>query len=253
MGILEDYQAQDQWRDWQAMIRQLPIKKNQTVLDLGCGPGLMSKRLASRCERVIGLDQDDGFLEAARHLCPSNCEFINADLTGFDASGLAPADGLWSSFTAAYFPTFAPVLERWAECLVPGGWLALVEIDDLFTGHHPLPEDIQTAFRDFMDNARTQGHYDFCMGHRLRDFCEAVGLTVMSEHSWKDRELAFDGKASTEILNAWTNRFERMGGMQAYLGPKRFHQVKDAFLEAISSAGHYSTSSVKMVLAKRPE
>jgi SAM-dependent methyltransferase len=251
MGVLEEYLVQDKWRDTETMIGHLPIESGQTVLDLGCGPGLVSARLASRCERVIGIDLDAAFLEAARHHCPPNCEFVEADLVGLNVADLSPVDGVWSRFAAAYFPTFTPVLERWAACVRPGGWLALIEIDDLLTGHHPLPVNTENAFVEFMDHARSNDHMDFCMGRHLSEICLAVGLNVVSEHSWKDRELAFDGAASPEIQAAWRQRFERMPMMRTYFGDERFNQITEAFLKTISSPEHYSTATVVMVLARR--
>ena len=251
MGLLEQYLLQDKWRDTETMIAHLPIESGQTVLDLGCGPGLVSARLASRCERVIGIDLDSEFIEAARHHCPSNCEFIKTDLEDLKINDLHPVDGVWSRFAAAYFPNFAPVLNRWAAYVRPGGWLALIEIDDLLTGHHPLPVDTENALVDFMDHARSNGHMEFCMGRHLNEICRTVGLEVVSEHSWKDRELAFDGAASPEIQNAWRQRFGRMPMMRAYFGEKRFDQITEAFLNTITSPEHYSTATVVMVLARR--
>ena len=250
MGVLEQYLLQDKWRDTEAMLGHLPIEKGQTVLDLGCGPGLVSARLASHCERVIGIDLNSEFLEAARRQCPSNCQFLEADLEDLNVSDLTPVDGLWSRFTAAYFPNFAPVLEQWAACVRPAGWLALIEIDDLFTGHHPLPVDTQNAFEEFMDHARSNGHMDFCMGRRLSEVCRIVGLEVVSEHSWKDPELAFDGVASPEIVNAWRQRFNRMPMMRAFFGADKFDHITESFLNTISSPEHYSTASVVMVTAR---
>ena len=102
---------------------------------------------------------------------------MNVDLVDLNAADFSSVDGVWSSFVAAYFPNFVPVLERWALCVRPGGWLAIVEIDDLFTGHHPLPAETENAFREFMDHACSNDRYDFCMGRRLSEICRAAGLT----------------------------------------------------------------------------
>ncbi len=235
------------------MLKQLPIESGQTVLDLGCGPGLVSARLATRCASVIGIDREADFLEAARRHCPAKCGFVEADLAELDSLELRPANGMWSSFTAAYFPAFEPVLASWAACVKPGGWLAIVEIDDLLAGHHPLPVEIQRAFKEFTEHMRLNGLYDFRMGRRLGKMCRALGLTVVSETALEDRELAFDGEASPEILAAWKRRFERMSSMRAYFGARRFNEISQEFLETISSPAHYSTASVVMVLAMRPE
>jgi len=252
MNFLAEYEAQDQWRDWDAMLKRLPIARGQTVLDLGCGPGSVSTRLAVRAANVVGVDRNAEFISAARQRCPTNCTFKEVDLSTLDAQDLPRADGLWSSFAAAYFPDFSPVLKRWISCLSPGGWVALVEIDDLWRGHHPLPADVRAALEDFEERSRAQGGYDSRMGRRLAAVCRNIGLTAISESRWNDAELTFNGPAPAEILDAWRRRFARLPVMKAYFGDERFDQIARAFLETISRPDHRSTAAVVMIQAERP-
>ncbi len=66
MDLLAEYQPKDRWRDWDAMLDGLPIAWDQTILDLGCGPGLVSAQLAARVANVVGVDRNVEFLSAAR-------------------------------------------------------------------------------------------------------------------------------------------------------------------------------------------
>ena len=252
MDLLAEYGAQDRWRDWDAMLKRLPIARDQTVLDLGCGPGSVSARLAARATNVVGVDHNAEFISAARQRCPNNCTFIEADLRALDPRVIPRAHGLWSSFAAAYFPDFLPVLKHWISCLLPGGWVALVEIDDLWRGHHPLPEDVRAALEEFEGRLRTQGGYDFRMGRQLVEACRDIGLTAISKSRWHDPELAFNGPAPAEILAAWRRRFARLPVMKAYFGAKRFEQISETFLDSISRPDHRSTAVVVMVQAERP-
>jgi SAM-dependent methyltransferase len=252
MNLLAEYEAQDRWRDWDAMLKRLPIARGQTVLDLGCGPGSVSARLAARGTNVFGVDQNAEFIIAARQRCPNNCTFLAADIRTLDTRVIPRAHGLWSSFAAAYFPTFSPILNHWISCLAPYGWVALVEIDDLWRGHHPLPEGVRAAFEEFEEHLRTQGGYDSRMGRRLAAACRDIGLTAISESRWNDAELAFNGPAPAEILAAWRRRFSRLPAMKAYFGAERFDQIAGAFLKSISDPDHRSTAAVVMVQAVRP-
>jgi SAM-dependent methyltransferase len=252
MNLLAEYEAQDQWRDWDAMLKRLPIARGQTVFDLGCGPGSVSARLAARATNVVGVDHNAEFISAAQQRCPKNCAFLQADLRTLDAQVIPSADGLWCSFAAAYFPDFSPVLKHWISYLSPRGWVALVEIDDLWRGHHPLPEDIRAALEEFEERLRAQGGYDSRMGQRLAAVCRDIGLTAISESRWNDAELAFNGPAPAEILAAWQRRFARLPAMKAYFGTERFDQIARAFLESISRSDHRSTAAVVMVQAERP-
>lgn len=252
MGLLAEYEAQDQWRDWDAVLHRLPIVRDQTVIDIGCGPGLVSARLAMRAANIVGVDQNTELLSAARQRCPTNCTFLKADLQAFNTSRIPIADGLWCSFTAAYFSDFAPILNRWISCLSPGAWVALVEIDDLWTGHHPLPAEVHAAFTEFAEYMRAEGYYDCRMGRRLSSVCRNVGLTIKAEHRRNDPELAFDGPAPPAILFAWQRRFARMPVMKAYFGDDRFNEITRTFLDTISRPDHRSTAVVTIVQAECP-
>ena len=109
--------------------------------------------------------------------------------------------GIWSSFIAAYFPSLESVLSRWRKCLVPGGWLALVEVDDLL-GQAPLPADITKQVRAFYEESRKAGRYDFECGHRLAHSVKRAGLRVVTEQVLRDDELSFEGPAQAEVLIA---------------------------------------------------
>jgi SAM-dependent methyltransferase len=250
MSLLAEYEAQDQWRHWDAMINRLPLKQGQTVLDLGCGSGSVSVRLAAHATNVVGVDQNADLLSAARQRCPRNCDFIQADLRTLDNRAIPRAGGLWCSFTAAYFPKLSPILRRWTSCLSPRGWVALIEIDDLWRGHHPLPEDVRAALEEFEERLCINGGYDSRMGRRLAVACREVGLTAISESRWEDVELAFSGPAPPEILAAWRRRFARLPAMKAYFGAERFDQISEAFLDSISHPNHRSTASVVTVQAE---
>lgn len=251
MSTLDEYLAQDRWRPWDAMLDRLPIEHGQRVLDLGCGPGSISARLAQRGAIPIGVDQDLNFLEAARRNSPKRCRFLQGNILTLDGLELPAAHGLWCSFAAAYFPNFAPVLKKWSDHVVQGGWIALIEVDDLLSGHSPLASDIRTELGEFECAMLSEGSYDFCMGRRLAKICESIGLTVKQDTQWSDPELAFDGPASTEIIDAWRRRFARMPAMKSYFGETRFHEIVRSFLAAIARDDHLSSATVRMVVAAK--
>jgi hypothetical protein len=140
------------------------------------------------------------------------------------------------------------VLSRWRELLVPGGWLALVEVDDLL-GHAPLSPDITEQVRAFYDESRKAAGYDFECGHRLADSMTRAGLRVVTERVLRDDELSFDGPAQAEVLTAWRERLNRMAGLKRFLAA-RFAEFESAFLAALASAHHRSNARVFAVIAR---
>jgi SAM-dependent methyltransferase len=194
------------------------------------------------------LDADEELLAAARARHP-RLRFERADVTRIDPEAFAPVDGIWASFVAAYLGDLSPVLERWSRCLVPGGWLALVEMDDLL-GHAPLPaEDVQ-RIQAFYEEARRAGRYDFHSGRRLAGAVRAADLHVLEETTLEDDELSFSGPAPDGVLEAWRLRLARMGKLREFFGA-RFAIFEQAFLEGLTEPEHRSTCRVIMVVATR--
>lgn len=251
MSLGEEYVAQERWRMWDAMLARLPLRADQTVLDLGCGPGAVAARLAERAARVVGIDRDPDLLAIARARCPSSCRFVEADLDKGLPPDVGPVDGIWSSFLAAYFPRLDRLLPHWLGPLAPGGWIALVEVDRMFAGHRPMSEETRGVFERFATLGRQSGLYDPDMGSKLAAFLEGAGLEVVESTRWPDAELAFQGPATPEVLDAWQRRFERMPAFRRRLGDAAFPKVRDDFLACLAAPDHATDSAVVMVVGRK--
>ena len=249
MTPAEYYEQQNQWRNWNSYLRELPIKETDIVLDMGCGTGQVTSLLAERCLHVIGIDRDfNSLLTAKKNNYSANVSFINSDLNEVSHTEIPLADGIWCSFAAAYFPDFQPVLSNWLRCLKSGGWIALVEIDDLF-GHLPLSKHTENIFRTHYSNLREQFTYDFEMGSKLNEYLTTNGLNIIFEQNMEDAELAFNGPASNLVLRSWENRLDRMSRFQNVLGNFLFSQVKTEFINCLEDHNHICNAIVKYVIA----
>jgi SAM-dependent methyltransferase len=246
VSLSEEYQRQYGWRPWPAVFDALPSLEASFVLDLGCGIGDQAAALASRGARVIGIDANEALLREAQSRRIPNAEFRPGDLRTMPAPAIL-ADGIWSSFAAAYMPDLAPVLAAWRRLLKPAGWIALTEIDDLF-GHEPLSASAKEAFDGFAEEALAAGRYDFHMGRKLRAHLEQAGFTVTKTLTLEDQELSFTGAARPDVIEAWRDRFARMPLLRTRLGPA-YEEVRDEFLACLSLPDHVSTAKVYCYLA----
>jgi SAM-dependent methyltransferase len=70
----------DQWR---VIERNLPERRN-AVLDLGCGTGRLSQRLAALFDRYVGVDLDTMVAEARRRYPDLKAEFVPASVQEYD-------------------------------------------------------------------------------------------------------------------------------------------------------------------------
>lgn len=234
--------------DLDSRFDELPDLAGRTVLDLGCGPGEQAAVLAARGAHVIGIDSNEDAVCQARARGLPDAQFRSADLRAIPDCGVA-IDGLWSSFSAAYFPDLPPVLGGWAKELRPGGWAALTEIDD-FLAHEPLGARARDLLEAYARDAYAARRYDFHMGRKLRGHLESAGFTVKLERILEDPELAFDGPAGPPVLEAWRRRFERMPLLQSFCGTD-WEPLRDEFLACLARPDHRSRAKIYFCLAVR--
>jgi trans-aconitate methyltransferase len=74
-------------QDWGLrMISELSLSGNERILDLGCGDGRLTKRLAELTPNgsVLGLDSSSQMIEAAKALERGNLSFICKDVCEMD-------------------------------------------------------------------------------------------------------------------------------------------------------------------------
>lgn len=76
-------------KEWgNGLISQLHLKGDETVLDLGCGDGVLSGQIAQLVPngKVIGIDASSGMLETAQKLQKDNLSFLQMDINELDFS-----------------------------------------------------------------------------------------------------------------------------------------------------------------------
>jgi SAM-dependent methyltransferase len=239
--LADQYRRQAAWRSWNRILDALPPLAGQTVLDLGCAIGDQAALLAARGARVLGIDANPELLAAARSREIPGASFREVDLRTFTGPGES-FDGLWCSFTAAYFPNLPSALKAWTTNLRPGGWIALTEVDDLFA-HEPVHSETRRLLEAYEDESLAADRYDFRMGRRLVDHIRAAGLSVTQKLNLPDRELSFEGPALLEVLEAWRARFDRMQLLRKFCGA-RFELVRDDFLQCLGSVDHRASARV---------
>ncbi len=248
MSIVDHYKRQWPWRDWPTIFDALPPIEGNVVLDIGCGVGDQAAELVRRGARVIGLEIIEDVVAAARARELPNAEFRLVDLRkpldlteGFD--------GVWCSFTAAYFPNLGVALANWTANLRPGGWVAMIEIDDFF-GHEPVSPRTRALFESYYRESLETERYDFLMGRKLGEHLNRCGFTVRQVLTPFDKELAFDGPAHPDVIDAWRTRLDWMKFLREHCGAE-FEALRDDFLGCLAQAEHRSLCKVYCVIATK--
>ena len=119
----ETIDAQVAWIDGQL------LEGPTSILDLGCGPGLYTQRLAARGHSCVGIDYSPASIEHARQAasaaeaaCTYLCEDIRAAEFG---TGYGLVTILYGEINVFRPEDVDALLSKAAEALAPGGWLLL--------------------------------------------------------------------------------------------------------------------------------
>src|SRR5699024_6624676 len=95
------------------------------ALEVGCGDGLLARRLAERAAEVTAIDADAAMIALARERSPgARVRFVHADFLACPVE--AASFDFACANTALHHMDFAAALSAMARALRPGGRLAVV-------------------------------------------------------------------------------------------------------------------------------
>jgi len=197
------------------------IKSNFTIVDLGCGPGTITRGFSSLVPegKVIGLDGSTAVIEQARtgtaELGTTNLEFQVADITlplPFENDSI---DVIYTHQTLCHIPFPVPVIREAWRVLKPGGLLAMREYDHMsWYPSFPGIEAYTTLLSNSISSNGAQGagsgrrlhSWAFQAGFRRDQMQVGAGTTchVAAEAKWwADVHI---GRLNGEIGSSWLNR-----------------------------------------------
>jgi SAM-dependent methyltransferase len=121
------------------------VRPGSDCIDLGCGPGHVTGRLAELAApgRVVGVDFDPVKIDIAREATaalPTPPEFSVANvgaIPGALADAAASYDVVYARFLLSHLPNAAAALMRMAVLARPGGVVAVEEVDAAAMWTHP--------------------------------------------------------------------------------------------------------------------
>lgn len=151
------------------LAQALPLRGDERVLEIGGGTGQLSLALADRVGSVLVTDASSGMVEVARANIERSGVGDRLSAQQLDlVTDPMPADrfdGAWAQLALHHVQDLDALLGRVREVLVPGGWLAVVDLDDDrvgafhanfedFTGHHGFDREA------FAERLRHNGFHD---------------------------------------------------------------------------------------------
>jgi 2-polyprenyl-3-methyl-5-hydroxy-6-metoxy-1,4-benzoquinol methylase len=108
------------------LVRAADFPADALVLDVGCGPGLVSEALLRAGHRVVGVDLSPEMIDRASKRCGmygDRARFENRSL--FDPALAGPFDAAISRFVLHHVTDPPAFIRRQSELLRPGGILVV--------------------------------------------------------------------------------------------------------------------------------
>lgn len=145
-------QADAIWPQESVFFERYALPEHAAVLDLGCGPGEISRRLLELFPgvRLLGLDLDESHLTRARERCAPHSDRVEFAIG--DAVELDLDDGRFDLCVCRHLLQAVPhpekVLANMVRVCKPGGRLHVVAEDYGMMFFHPTTEDIDAFWRE---------------------------------------------------------------------------------------------------------
>ena len=140
--------ADERSRPFIELLARVPAEAPGTVVDLGCGSGVLTARLADRwpSAAVTGVDSSAEMLaEAARLARPGRLEFRREAIEDWRPD--RPVDVLVSNAALHWVPDHSALLGRLVDAVAPGGWLAFQVPGNFGSPTHAILGELRSSQR----------------------------------------------------------------------------------------------------------
>ena len=135
--------ADERGRPFVELVARIAADRPEVVVDLGCGPGNLTRLLTDRwpTAHVTGLDSSPEMVARARADGPGRIGFDVADLRDW-AGGSDQVDVLVSNATLQWVPGHLQLLPELVARVRPGGWFAFQVPGNFEQPSHTIRRDL---------------------------------------------------------------------------------------------------------------
>lgn len=148
-----------------------------TWTEVACGPGLISRALAPKVRRIIGVDLTPGMLlvgrREAKAAALANVGFIQGDAVCLPFAG-GVLDGAVTRFSLHHIPAPGRCVAEMARVVRSGGLVLLAD-------HVATPDAAGAAWHQEIERLRDPSHWACLTPEALRTLGEHAGLALQSE------------------------------------------------------------------------
>jgi len=196
--------VENTWQGILGLLRGAGLSKGAHVLDVGCGSGLLARRLLDEGFVVTGTDASPAMIDLARSYAPGAAFEVVRLPTGLSGrdSPLPDADAVLSTgHVLNYLDTrddIARALGELARALLPGGVVAL----DLMTEEYAQRRDLQAVHAKVTDDWTIVTRFSRPVPHR---FDREITVFRRVGEYWRrsdehHRNVTFDAPEAMHVL-----------------------------------------------------
>lgn len=164
-----------------AIIREVSLTREMDALDFGCGTGLVTLRLQPLVRTITGMDSSEGMLAVLgskvrdQGLVNVRTQFTNLE-TGGKVNGRYHL--IVSSMTLHHVPDPAGLIAQLSGALLPGGTLAVADLDSEDGSFH---RDNTGVLHPGFDRERIRGFFEQAGLTAVREITAAVVIKEIEE------------------------------------------------------------------------
>ncbi|MBV9485805.1 MAG: methyltransferase domain-containing protein [Frankiaceae bacterium] len=148
--------AEQRDRPFRELVERIPVAAPTRVVDLGCGPGLLTRSLAERWPQahITGVDRSADMIAASHATVGSDrVDFVHADLRYWEPD--EPVDVVLGNAVLQWVPNHLEHIATLAGWIRPGGALAFQVPDNFSEPSHTVIRALRLAprWRDRLGDA----------------------------------------------------------------------------------------------------
>lgn len=213
------------------------LKPGMRVLDAGCGPGKTTSSLYEMIQpggAIVGVDNSE------KRISYANQHYANGEDISFHVhdlrnplEGFGQFDIIWVRFLLEYYRQGSmDIVENLKDCLNPGGYLCLIDLDCNCLGHYALPPGIQDILFELSRVVDEKYNFDTYAGRKLYSYLYDSGFEDI-EVSLTAHHLIYGNNLRDADIFNWTKKME----MAAHLLGDVFDKYPGGY-EAFSADFH---------------
>jgi ubiquinone/menaquinone biosynthesis C-methylase UbiE len=249
------FQAQAIWPQEQALFDRYGLSGAIRILDLGCGTGEITRRLAQRYAQaeVVGIDILEGNLAIARRDSAALGERVTYEVG--DAFALPQAAATFDLVVCRHMsqavPNFGLVLDEIGRVLKPNGWLHLLSED---YGMLRMPRGARDPDRFWIDNALRYLETIGCdgrIGRHTPPLLEQRGYSDIAMDYVIVDTLRVPREIFAGILRAWRDGYVEPLAQASGRAPAEVRADFDSMIADIEIPPKYAVWHVPVISGKR--